>query len=147
MIIGHYFGRLGEKNRTAIPSKFRRSLGKKIVVAQWYEGCLAVVAYPQWERIVSQIKDKTFLSSSLRDTDRFLLGNAYPVDLDNQGRFVLPQALINYAVLGQELVFVGLFDRLEIWDAKAWEERQKYLKENAGEIAEKLNQSNSRVNE
>ena len=147
MLIGHYFGRLGAKNRTAIPSRFRRELGKKVVVAQWYENCLAIVSFEQWEKIVNQIKNKTFLSSSLRDTDRFLLGNTYPVELDSQGRFVLPASLADYANLGEELVFVGLFDRLEVWDKNSWQEHQKYLKEHAGEIAEKLNQGSNQTSE
>jgi len=147
MLVGHYFGKLGAKKRTAVPSRFRRKLGKKVVVAQWYESCLVIVSFEQWEKIVSQIKNKTFLSSSLRDTDRFLLGNAYPVELDSQGRFILPASLADYAGLGEELVFVGLFDRLEVWDKERWQEHQKYLKEHAGEIAEKLDQGSSQINE
>jgi len=147
MLVGHYFGKLGDKNRTAVPSRFRRELGKKVVVAQWYESCLVVVSFEQWEKIVNQIKNKTFLSSSLRDTDRFLLGNAYPVELDAQGRFVLPASLTDYADLGEELVFVGLFDRLEIWGKGSWQEHQKYLKEHAGEIAENLSQGSEQISE
>ena len=93
MLVGHYQTKIDLKNRTAVPAKYRQVLGKKVVLAQWYENCLVIVSKDQWEALLEQIAQKSFIVSPARETDRFLLGNAFEIDLDSQGRFVVPPTL------------------------------------------------------
>ncbi len=141
MLVGHYQTKIDLKNRTAVPAKYRQVLGKKVVLAQWYENCLVIVSKSQWEALLEQITQKPFIVSPARETDRFLLGNAFEIDLDSQGRFVVPPTLTKYAGLNKEVVFIGLLNRVEIWDKNNWDKHQKYLNEKAADIAEALSKA------
>lgn len=138
MLIGEYRNKLVAGNRVAFPKRFREEIGQKVVVAQGYEGCLVAVSPTQWEELVADAASGPFVSGSVRDTTRFLLGSAVETELDYQGRFVVPQSLREYASLGDEVCFLGLGRWVEIWDKKRWVERKKYIDEHSGEIGEKL---------
>lgn len=139
MLLGHYYVSLTEKNRTAIPKKFREELGNTGIIARWYEGCLVVVSEKNWTSFFNRLtgKSETF-TEPVRDTDRFIFGSAFNISLDEQGRFVIPKVLVDYAGLKDQIVFVGLLDRIEIWDKNAWEEREKTVGEKANLLIEKL---------
>src|SRR4030042_1207826 len=139
MLLGNYQAKINYKGRTAVPSRYRRELTKNVVVGQWYENCLVIISQQQWQGLLKQIEEKPFITAPSRDTDRFLVGGAFEIELDSQGRLVIPPSLRQYAGLKEELVFVGLLSRVEIWDKVNWEKHQKYLDEHAEEIAERLN--------
>ena len=134
------------KGRTALPSKFRKELGVEVVLARWYEGSIAIFAIESWTKIVEQATRGLVVTSPSRDTERFLLGGAYEITLDAQGRLVVPQTLREHGGLpsassGQvegEVVFVGLANRVELWSKKAWEEREKHVVTHAEELIEKV---------
>jgi len=138
MLIGEYKNKLDEKNRVALPKKFRAVLGDKVIVTRGYEGCLLVVSKKSWQGLIEDTVKGPFTSGALRDTSRFLLGGAYEVEMDGQGRFVLPKNLLSYASLQNEACFVGLGKWVEIWDSAKWEERLKFLYNHGSEIADKL---------
>jgi len=138
MLIGQYHVKISPKGRTALPKKFREKLGDNLVVTVGYEKSLMVVSSQDWQSLIEGTKDKPFMVNSARDTNRFLLGEASEIDLDEQGRFIIPGYLRDFAKIGEEVVFLGLNKYVEIWDKQAWEEYQKYLNENIGEIAERL---------
>jgi MraZ protein len=138
MLIGSYIQKVGPRFRVALPSKFRKILGKKIIVTRGYEGCLLVIADRNWQELLSEVAKGPFVSRAVRDTSRFLLGNAFEVELDSQGRFVIPEALREYAGVQDEAVFLGLGRWVEIWDGERWSKREKLLKEEGSELAERL---------
>ncbi|MBN1916107.1 division/cell wall cluster transcriptional repressor MraZ [Candidatus Dojkabacteria bacterium] len=138
MLIGEYRNRLGEKNRLALPIKFREELGDNIIVTRGYESSLIIVDKKLWENLLKEFGDRAFAMSLVRDTRRFLIGGAYEIDLDKQGRFVLPESLKEYAGVKEEAVFVGLEDWIEVWDFDKWEKKLNELKLKAGEIAESI---------
>lgn len=138
MLIGEYQSKLGEKNRVALPSKLRNDLGQQIIVTRGYENCLVIVRPDQFEDLLKHINDREFTQSEVRDTSRFLIGGAVEIDLDAQGRMVLPKSLIDYANLQNDLTFIGLVRWVEIWSTDSWSERLDFLKENSSDIAQKL---------
>ncbi len=138
MLIGEYRNRVGEKNRVALPIKFRGELGDSLIITRGYESSLIIVDKKLWANLIKEFGDRAFAMSKVRDTRRFLIGGAHEIDLDKQGRFVLPENLKEYAEIEEELVFIGLEDWIEVWDQVKWQEKLKVLKENAGEIAESL---------
>lgn len=142
MLIGQFRAKTNAKGRIAFPKKFREVLGDNLVVTVGYENSLMIVSAKDWQTLVASTADKPFIFGSARDTNRFLLGEATEVELDEQGRFVLPAYLREYAKIGEEVVFLGLNKYVEVWDKNAWEEYQKYLNEHIGEIAERLGQVN-----
>ncbi|OGC50256.1 hypothetical protein A2716_03540 [candidate division WWE3 bacterium RIFCSPHIGHO2_01_FULL_40_23] len=138
MIIGEFRNKLVDGNRLSFPKKFREETGNKIVITQGYEGCLVIVDQKGWDILVSEAAKGPFVSLSVRDTSRFLLGSASEIELDGQGRFVLPANLKEYAKISEEVVFLGLGRWVEVWALPRWTERKKYIDDHSGEIGEKL---------
>lgn len=103
-----------------------------------YEKCLLVIGDKNWQELLSSVAEGPFVSRAVRDTTRFLLGNAFEVELDGQGRFVLPEVLRLYAEVKEEAVFLGLGRWVEVWSSAQWSKRQRYLDEEGGKLAERL---------
>ncbi len=139
MLIGEYRNKVGEKNRVALPRKFREELGDNLIVTRGYEGSLIIVDTKLWKKLIKEFGDTAFSLSKVRDTRRFLIGGATEVELDKQGRFVLPENLIEYGKIKDELVFIGLEDYIEVWDSQKWKDKLEDLEKRAGEIADTLN--------
>lgn len=139
MIIGSYIGNLGDKRRTAIPKRFLTELGEKPILAKWYEDCLILVSGETWERILDRLTGgKKVLGLGVRDIERFILGSAYEMEIDGQGRVIVPELLTEYAGLKKELVFVGLTDRVEIWAKENWDKKSGELARTTKEYIEEL---------
>ena len=139
MLIGNYTSSLSAKRRTAIPKKFLEILGKEIILAKWYENCLVIVRKSVWDALLNKLSGKAEIATKpVRDTERFIMGSAYEVQPDSQGRIVIPQNLVSYANLESNLVFLGLKDRVEIWDKRLWEEKEKEVSQKASEYLEKI---------
>src|SRR3989339_1288269 len=130
MLIGHYFVKLTAKGRLAIPARFRPEIGNKAVVARFYEKCLVLVGLPRWTELMTKLTTKgELITQPTRDVERFILGSAFEIDLDSQGRFVVPQVLRDYASISDEIVFLGLGDRVEIWNKRDWEKRETNIED------------------
>ena len=138
MIIGEYQNRIGEKKRVALPKKFRAELGNSLILTRGYENCLVLVNTKMWESIASEVVNGSFINSKIRDTSRFLVGSAVEIQLDPQGRFVIPQPLFDHAKFEDEIVFIGLVNWIEIWNKKEWEAKLEGLKTNSSDIADQL---------
>ncbi|PIV01273.1 cell division/cell wall cluster transcriptional repressor MraZ [Candidatus Shapirobacteria bacterium CG03_land_8_20_14_0_80_39_12] len=108
MLIGQFRAKISPKGRTAFPKKFREDLGDDLVVTAGYENALMIVSGKDWRSLVEGTEGKPFMQGTARDTNRFLLGEASEVTLDEQGRFILPAYLREYAKVGEEIVFLGL---------------------------------------
>jgi len=138
MIIGEYQNRISDGKRVALPKKFRDELSDKLILTRSYENSLVLVDKDKWENIASEAINGSFINSNVRDTSRFLIGSASEIDLDTQGRFVIPNSLFDYAKLETDIVFIGLVNWIEIWSKELWENRITYLIKNGSDIAQKL---------
>ncbi|OGM13548.1 hypothetical protein A3A76_03510 [Candidatus Woesebacteria bacterium RIFCSPLOWO2_01_FULL_39_23] len=139
MLIGHYIAKLTEKNRAALPKKFREEIGDSAIIARWYEGCLVIVSNKSWSDLLNKLTGKTdLITLPVRDTDRFILGSAFEIETDNQGRFVVPKVLIDYAKITHDIVFVGLMNRIEVWDMEIWQKREDLVAKNSVDMVEEL---------
>ena len=139
MLIGQYVSKLTDKDRIAVPAKFRQELGENLIVAKWYENCLVLVSKESWEKLLKRLVGiSEIVVSPVRDVDRFILGSAFEVSLDKQGRFVLPDVLQSFANIKEEVVFVGLSDRVEIWAGKKWLELEETAEDKASRAIEKV---------
>lgn len=142
MLIGNFLVKLDKKKgRTALPKKFRSILGRKVIVTLGYENTLMVISSESWEKVVGEIVNQPFISGPARETDRFLLGSAFKVDLDSQGRFIIPKSLRKHAGLGEDIVFVGVGNRVEIWGLGSWEKHLQYLDANIARISQELDEA------
>jgi len=138
MLIGQFPGTIGEKNRIAFPKKFRDELGDNIIITQGFEGSLIVVGKDKWQSLLEGTEGKPFTDNNTRQTQRFLLGTATDVELDEKGRFVLPEHLKKYAGLSNDVFFLGISRYVEIWDKKKWEQYNGELVKNISNVADRL---------
>ena len=139
MLLGNYSTKISSGHRVAVPNNFRKEVGITFVIAKWYEKCLVLVSSERWNELLKRITGETqFVTQSVRDTDRFILGSAFELSTDAQGRVVLPASLVQFAGFQDEVVFIGLGDRVEIWDKAEWDKREAYISEHATELLEQI---------
>jgi len=139
MFIGEYQHNLDEKGRMAVPVKFRSSL-KKAIVTRGLDGCLFVFTHGEWEVLAKKIVDLPLVQANSRAFARLMLSGAMEVDLDKQGRVLIPDYLRQYAGLQKEVVVAGVYSRLEIWGKKQWNAYKLKTEKRSDEIAEKLSE-------
>ncbi len=139
MLLGNYISQLGSGKRVAVPKKFRSQLGDSCIVAKWYDKCLVLLSEEAWSELLQRLTvTETIPTAAVRDTMRFVMGSAFEVSFDSQGRFVLPDTLLGYAGIKDEVMFLGLGSRIEIWDKSEWETKEQNISENAGALLEQL---------
>jgi MraZ protein len=140
MLIGQAGSRIDEKNRISFPKKFRDELGDDLIVTQGFESSLIVVSKEQWKSLLEGTEGLPFTNKEARETQRFLLGAAENVSLDEKGRFVLPGHLKDYAKISDEVICLGISKYVEIWDKKLWEQHSVELIQNIVPITKKLSE-------
>lgn len=139
MLIGSYAGNVSDARRVAVPKKFLNELGEHPIIAKWYENCLIVVSAEFWNVILQRLTGETKVASLMvRDIERFILGSAYELSPDGQGRVVIPDLLTEYSGIKKDAVFVGLGDRVEIWPKETWDDISKNLAKVTKEYIEEL---------
>lgn len=126
MFLGEYEHALDVKGRLAVPAKFRGHLEQGAVLSKGMGRCLSIYTMVRWEeKSVALVDGKT--DEELRDFERRIYPSASEVELDGQGRLVLPAKLREYANLKSEVTVVGVRDHIEIWDRVNWREYQQRL--------------------
>lgn len=138
MFFGEYRHRVDDKGRLAIPAKFRKALGKGAVVTRGLDSSLFLFPKEEWDKLAGKLASLPLGRATSRALARMMLAGAMEVDLDKQGRIVLPEYLRTYAGLERELVLAGLYDRIELWDSSAWDRYKTTTEREVGDIAEQL---------
>lgn len=138
MFIGEYSHTIDPKRRLAMPSKFRGELGSRVVVTRGLDQSLFVYPMKVWEALAEKLGSMPVGEAGTRSFVRLQLAGAADVELDSQGRVLIPDYLKEYAGLDKEAVIVGLFNRLEIWSEEKWQVYKTDAEKNTGEIAEEL---------
>jgi MraZ protein len=138
MFIGEYTHIIDNKKRLAIPSKFRKELGEKVILTRGLDNCLFLYPLSEWEKLVYKLSSLSMGQSGTRGFVRILLSGAVEIEFDNLGRILIPDYLKNYADLKNKVVIVGVFNRLEIWDEGLWLNYKSQIERNTEAIAEKL---------
>jgi MraZ protein len=139
MFIGEYQHAIDNKNRMIIPSKFREELGDKFVLTKGLDGCLYAYPLCEWKIMEEKLKKLPLTSRDARAFVRFFFSGANEIDIDKQGRALIPQSLMEYAGIEKEIVSIGVSTRIEIWSKSQWDD---YNNSNIDfdEIAEKMSE-------
>ena len=133
MFLGEYEHTIDAKGRLAVPAKFRGQLDRGAVLSKGMGRCLSVYTMALWEeKSAALVADKS--TEELRDFERRIYPSASEIELDGQGRLVIPAKLREYASLGNEVTVAGVRDHIEIWDRKIWQEYQQKLDAKSGGI-------------
>jgi MraZ protein len=139
MFLGEYTHTLDEKGRITLPSKLRENLDQRVVVTRGLDGCLFVFPYEDWKRFTEILGERLpFTNGSARSFSRFFFSGAVDINVDRQGRILVPPYLRQYANLDSEVIVIGANTRLELWDPERWRQALVNVESNAEEIAEQF---------
>lgn len=138
MFIGEYRHNIDEKGRLALPAKFRGKLAGGVVITKGLESSLVIYTTEEWEKIAPKLSDLPYTQANARAFSRLILSGACDCELDRQGRINIPGNLREYAKLKTNAVIVGVYSRIEVWDAREWEDYRNRVETESGEIAEKI---------
>jgi MraZ protein len=120
MFTGEYRHTIDEKSRIAVPVRFRAPLADGALVSRWLDACLALFPTTAWEELAAKVAALPIGDAGARNFSRFIYSGAFEVELDRQGRFVVPATLRDWAALGGDAVIVGARDHVEIWAPARW---------------------------
>lgn len=122
----------------AIPVKFRKALGAGAIITRGVERHLFVFGIKDWEVLAQKLMSLPIAQANSRAFVRHLLAGAMDVQLDGQGRILVPEYLRHYAGLRKQIVVAGLYNRIEVWDSESWREYRSKTESASDDIAEKL---------
>ncbi len=138
MLIGEHKHTLDTKKRLSLPSKFRKELGKTVVITRGLDSSLFVYSSKEWKKFSSKLSELSMGQADTRAFNRFMLGGAVETDIDSVGRILIPDFLKDFAMLKQKVMVIGLSNRVELWDEDKWNNYQSKLSSKADVLAEKL---------
>ena len=140
MFIGQFGHTIDEKNRVAIPARFRKALKSSAVITKGLDGCLFLFSREKFDKMARSIGELPLAKSSARLYGRLMLASAAEVNFDNQGRIVLPAYLKEFAKISKDSLILGIYDRIEIWDKKSWQDVSVKTDKKAEVIIEDLSE-------
>jgi MraZ protein len=138
MLIGEHTHTLDTKKRLSLPSKFRKELGKKVILTRGLDTCVFVYSQKEWKHFSEKLSDLSMGQSDTRAFNRFILGGAVETEIDSAGRILIPDFLKDFAHLKTKVVVAGISNRVELWDEKTWKSYQHQVEKKADALAEKL---------
>jgi MraZ protein len=130
MFLGEYLHSVDNKGRLAIPARFRSKIERGAVLTRGIDACLYVYPMETWEQKARELDAAIIDPRQRRLIERRFFGMALEVELDSQGRIVIPARFRQYAGLDSEAMVIGTRDRFEIWSTSGW---QTYTDEMANE--------------
>lgn len=113
-----------EKGRLALPKKIREELGGgKLILTIGFEECVFGFTEKIWEEVTRpELTRPLFSDKEGRDLRRKMCAEAISLELDSQGRFIIPERMIAFAKIAEKLIIIGAGDHFEIWSKEKWEE-------------------------
>ena len=139
MFMGEYNHTIDAKSRLIIPSKFREVLGDEFVVTKGLDGCLFVFDNKEWAIFEEKLQKLPSLTNpDVRKFVRFFMAGATSVEVDKQGRILIPAGLKDFEALEKDTVLIGVGNRVEIWSKERYDGTVTY--EDMEEIAKHMSE-------
>jgi MraZ protein len=138
-LTGEFRHALDDRGRVAVPARFRGRLGEGATLARWLDRCLGLFPQDEWEELAAKLRGLPLTNPRAREFARFMSSGAVEVDLDRQGRVLVPSYLREYAGITEgEVVVVGALNRLELWAPSAWQPYRAKIEDEPEALAEHL---------
>ena len=138
MFIGEYLHILDPKNRISLPAKFRKDLGRTVVMTRGLDHCLFVYPKAAWAKEAGSRVQHANGTAAARGLARLFLAGAMEAEVDKAGRVLVPDHLKRFAGLKSKAVVAGVANRVELWDEGAWKKYTTSIERDADAFAEKL---------
>ncbi|OGE36980.1 division/cell wall cluster transcriptional repressor MraZ [Candidatus Daviesbacteria bacterium RIFCSPLOWO2_01_FULL_39_12] len=127
MFLGEYQLNFSGKGRIVLPKKIRQEIkGKDLILSRGFENCIWGFSPEEFEKEAKRQLEISATEERARYLRRYLFSGSVPAELDSQGRFVIPSALLTYARIMEEVVIIGAGDHFEVWNKNFW---KKHLTE------------------
>jgi MraZ protein len=124
MWYGEYAHTLDDKSRFILPAKFREKIkqlsDRRFYLTRGLERCLFFYHQEAWMRLEARLKTLSFTDRDSRFFNRFIFSGVQEIELDGQGRVVIPDYLKSFAAIKKDVIIVGVSERIEIWDKTSW---------------------------
>ena len=138
-LTGEFRHTLDDRGRVAVPARFRARLGEGATLSRWLDSCLTLFPADEWSAFATKLQALPTTDPRAREFGRFMSSGAVEVELDRQGRVLVPEYLRRYAGIDEgEVVIVGALNRLEIWAPSAWEPYRSKIEDEPEALAEHL---------
>ncbi|MDP9468842.1 MAG: division/cell wall cluster transcriptional repressor MraZ [Chloroflexota bacterium] len=138
-LTGEFRHTLDDRSRVAVPVRFRTRLEGGATLARWLDKCLGLFPHDEWEELAAKLRGLPLTNAKAREFARFMSSGAVEVQLDKQGRILVPGYLREYAgLLEGEVIVVGALNRLEIWAPAAWLPYRSKIEDEPEALAEHL---------
>lgn len=138
-LTGEFRHTLDDRGRIAIPSRFRGRLAPGATISRWLDGCLGLFPQDVWNELAAKLQGLPVTSGKGREFARFMSSGAVEVEVDRQGRVLVPAYLRQYAgIVEGEVVVVGALSRLELWAPSTWEAYRSRIEDEPEALAENL---------
>ncbi len=138
MFIGRFYHTLENKGRLAIPQSFRSRLKSGGVITRGLDGCLFLFPDSYWQKLAKKLALLPLTNSSARAFTRLLVQEATSLDLDSQGRTLIPAYLRDSINLKKQVVVAGALTRIEIWDREAYHQHLDLLAQDTKKLEEQI---------
>ncbi len=121
VFFGEYQQTFSSPGRLLLPKKIRELLkGNMFILTKGFNDCLAGFDKDDWESRAGSLMQVSLLEQENLEKRRFVFSSVTYPEIDDQGRFVIPKGLLQYAGLNEEVVIIGVGDHFEIWNARKW---------------------------
>ncbi len=137
MFLGKYYYKLQDNDRISLPKEFRQA-SRNWIVTRGLDGCLFIFAENRFQQEIKQLASRSFTKKAHRDLTRIMTNEAQEMTADNNGRVHLPKYLIDFAKLDKNIVIVGSYNRIEVWDQAAYHNYVDQIEDQAEVIAEQV---------
>ena len=128
-LLGEHHYQMDPKGRISLPARFREAFKAGVYLTLGQEGCLYAFSPEEWRTEKGRIEERALADPQSRGYNRVFFGNAEHVDLDAQGRLVVPRRLRDKVRLVKDVAVIGVSDRLEIWPEDEWARYAESLEE------------------
>ena len=129
MFLGQFQHNLDDKGRLMIPARFRELLAAGAFITQGFDRCLMVMTDMYFRQVYDRISAMNLADPNTRLLRRFILSNAYPIEIDKVGRILIPQNLRQGIMLENEAIVAGQGDYFEVWTPAEWNAQMAQLQD------------------
>ena len=138
MFIGRYYHKLEDKGRVSIPKNLR-SEHKQWVGTRGLDGGLFLFLADDFQSEIQKLAESSFTKKNDRDFIRYMTNDAFNLEVDQNGRVLLPEYLTNFAQIKKDIVIVGSYNKIEIWDVIKYHNYIDQVEGQAEKLAENIN--------
>jgi len=142
LFYGEFEARLDAKGRLVLPARIKAALPAEsesnLILTRGFEPCITLHPLSEWNKILERVTALDEFNEEFRNFQRnYLRGNA-EVELDSNGRFILPKSMMKYANIDKEVIVVGVGKRVELWDPETYNAYLVKDQQQLSKMAEKV---------